>query len=109
MAWHMTSSPDTLLYSDQVRSWMERFWREQDCAACGQNDWRAEGRLFMLQRMLPGEDETGRQGLGVVPGVGRTLFPVVCMSCGHTLLVGSQVAGINPEVSMPDDLSGLGD
>lgn len=108
MAWQVSTEPDTLPFSGQVAAWMERFWRDDnECAVCGQNDWRAEGRVFILQRMMPGEDESGRQVLGTVEGVGRDVFVVVCLHCGHTLIVGAQIAGLR-ESPIPSDLSGLG-
>ncbi len=106
MAWRVEDAPDTLPYAQQVQAWMERFWRDPDCPLCGQNDWRAEGRLFLLSRMMPGEDEQGRPGLGMVQGVGRTVFPIVCMNCGHSHLVGAQIAGIH-ESPIPGSLGGL--
>lgn len=105
VAWRLTENPDTLPYSGQVGAWMERFWSNPDCTLCGQNDWRVEGRLFGLQRLMPAQAPTGHS-LGAIQGVGRTVFPIVCMNCGHTYLVGSQVAGIN-ESPVPDDLSGF--
>lgn len=108
MGWQASTEPDTLPFSGQVSAWMERFWRDDnECSVCGQNDWRAEGRVFLLQRMMLGEDESGRTGMGLVPGVGRDVFPVVCLHCGHTVLIGAQIAGIR-ESPIPNDLSDLG-
>ncbi len=104
MAWRATDAPDTLPFSQQVNSWMERFWKDPDCAVCGENDWRPEGRVFFLQRMMPVEEPAN--GLTLVPGVGRDCFPVQCMSCGYIVLIGAQVAGIHGS-PIPGDLGGL--
>jgi hypothetical protein len=107
MAWRTSDETDTLPYADQVRAWMERFWRDTNtCQVCGQNEWRAEGRMFLVTRTMPGQEPGGQPEL--LFGVGRSVFPVVCMHCGHTLWVGSQVAGI-AESPIPMDLSGLDD
>jgi len=107
MPWRVTDEADTLPYSQQVQAWMDGFWKDNPCAVCNDNDWRAEGRMFFLQRMMPGEDEQGRQGMGAVPGVGRMVFPVVCLGCGNTILIHSQIAGVQGS-PIPGDLSDLG-
>jgi hypothetical protein len=104
MAWRLTDAPDTLPFAQQVNSWMERFWKDKECPACGENDWRPEGRVFFLQRMMPVEDPPN--GLGIVQGVGRDVFPVVCLGCGYSMLIGATIAGIHHS-PIPGDLQGL--
>lgn len=107
MPWQVSTEPDSLPFSQQVTSWMERCWRSDNaCTVCGQNDWRAEGRVFRLQRMVPAQDPQGRQSLTALEAVGRAVFPIMCMHCGHTVLVEARTAGVL-DSPIPGDLSGL--
>lgn len=97
MPYDIDDDPDTLPYASQVRRWMELHWRHGPCPVCGTNEWIAEGRMFMVQR-IPVSEETG--------GLARPQFPVVCTECGFTLWVNARRAGLF-DSPVPDDLSGL--
>jgi hypothetical protein len=106
MPYQVTDAPDTLPYAQQLQAWMERFWRDQACQVCGAQDWRSEARLFLAPRLMPTDEPEG-SGLAVVPGIGRALFPVVCLSCGQHIWISASIAGIEGS-PIPGDLEGLG-
>ncbi len=106
MPYQVTDAPDTLPYAQQLQAWMERFWRDNPCQVCGAQEWRSEARLFLAPRLMP-TDEPGEGSLAVVPGIGRALFPVVCLACGHHVWISGAIAGIEAS-PIPGDLGDLG-
>lgn len=95
MPYSVSDDPDTLLYREDVKRWMERHWGERDhpCPVCASDDWEAEGRIFFIPRLPP------------YVGVYRAAFPVRCNACSYILWVNAKSAGVDS--GFPDDLSSL--
>lgn len=97
MPYSISDEPDTLLYREQVKQWMEDHWGERShpCPVCEQDDWEAEARTFFIPRLPP------------YVGLFRSAFPIRCKVCSYMHWVNAKSAGVL-EAGFPDDLSGLG-
>jgi hypothetical protein len=91
----VADEPDTLLYRDEVKHWMEEHWHHGPCPVCSADEWEAEGRVFVMPRLAP--------YLGLI----RPVFPIRCITCGYMVLINAKAAGVLDR-AFPNDLSGLG-
>lgn len=82
-----------------VLGFLREKWRDRPCPMCGQNSWSVQQGVFALLELREKEVAIGssspppdRPAPQVVPVV-----PVVCKSCGNTVLINAIVADIIEE------------
>jgi hypothetical protein len=127
MSWKMIDTPDTLPFAEQVRLWMETHWRHGPCPVCGDDNWNANPKIFLVPHAMPvlqtekerlAEEEHfsqfdfAKRGVksvdrGFTPtGSARGVFLVVCDPCGYIVWISarSEIVAGSP---IPDDISGI--
>ena len=68
------------------------------CSVCGRDDWSVGDKVFELREFHEGNLALGTP---IIP-----VFPLMCSTCGHTLLFNGLFAGL---IEQPDEVEPLGE
>lgn len=60
------------------------------CPVCWSNEWNLSNHIYELREFQRGSLSVGSGSGGIVP-----LSPVICETCGNTVLINPLVAGID--------------
>ena len=78
----------------------ERLKEDDDCSACGKNQWSIDDRLYGLWEFGLAESEASRD-VGIAPLIILTCGNCGCLRFFHALNVGLDVPGV--EMGKPDE------
>lgn len=89
----------------KLLDFLQSRWKDQRCPLCGHDEWAVQPRLFALRTLHdrravversvrePVAPETPTEDVGPTEDV-VPVVPVVCKSCGNTVLVNAVVANM---------------
>lgn len=74
-------------------------WKDERCPLCGHDDWAVQPGMFALRALRDWDavvERSVREPLAQVEDV-VPVVPVVCKSCGNTVLVNAVVANLTKD------------
>lgn len=86
-------------YQPKIEEWIIKNWKHGPCPVCTENQWQVAENFAYLTQYNPEKGLT----ISSFGGPFYPLLPIVCDSCGNTLLVNAIAAGfIDSEVDLSD-------